>query len=142
MVDLDITLFAQFAIVCLFVWLMSQLVFKPFLNLLETRDVSIAGAKQASQKTMQSIQAKEEELRVKLESIRKQSMMDRQKLIGQAREQERMLIDNTAQQAQKTMEQARIALAKNKAQVRQNLQAHTGALAQLMVRKILNTKQA
>jgi F0F1-type ATP synthase membrane subunit b/b' len=136
--DLDVTLVLQAFIVAFVLVTLGPLLFNPMLQLLDLREKSIAGAKADSVKLVADTRAKEQELQNQLESARRAALAERQKMINEAKDAERQLLDKARAEALAKVEGARSALQANEANVRNQLQASGKELAKAIASKILS----
>jgi F0F1-type ATP synthase membrane subunit b/b' len=136
--DLDVTLALQAFIVLLVLVTLGPMLFRPMLELLELREKNIAGAKAESVKLVADTRAKEQELQNQLEGARRQALAERQRMLGEAKEAERALLEKARSEAMKKVDGARSALAANEANVRAQLQQSGKDLARTIASKILS----
>src|SRR5687767_11731347 len=113
--DLDVTFFIQAFLVLTTLVLVGPVLFNPMLELVELREKSIAGAKLESQRLIAETEEKEHALQTQLENARRTALAERQKLVNEAREAERQLLDRARAEAQKKIEAARVSLQTSRA---------------------------
>jgi F0F1-type ATP synthase membrane subunit b/b' len=136
--DLDVTLALQAFIVLTVLVTLGPLLFNPMLELLELREKNIAGAKQESIQLVAETKAKETELQNQLEGARRSALGERQRMLNEAKEAERGLLDKARTEAMAKIETARAALKTSEANVRGQLQASGKDLAKQIATKILS----
>ncbi len=140
--DLDFTLILQISIVALVLVTFERVLFNPILDLLVLRENNIAGAKAESVKLLGETKAKEQELQNQLDSARRGALAERQRMLTEAREMERTLLDKARADALKKVEHARSALQASETQVRAQLQQSGKEIARVIASKVLSREVA
>ena len=135
--DLDVTLALQALIVIIVLMTLGPALFNPMLELLELREKNIAGAKAEGAQLRITTKAKEQELNNQLETARRQAMAERQRMVNDARDAERQLLDKARAEALKKIDDARATLHASEVAVRKDLQASGKDLARTIASKIL-----
>lgn len=140
--DLDVTLFAQFAILCVFIVVTGQLILKPFLKITQHREQSLFGVKHESEQRLATLAEQEEQIRSTIESIRKEAMAGRAQLLQASREEEKQLLEKAKSQADARMDEIRAKLAIDRLNTQKQLETQARVLADRVSQQILGTEGA
>jgi F-type H+-transporting ATPase subunit b len=140
--DLDITLIIQAVIVLVVLATIGPVLLNPMLAVLDLREKSIAGARHEGAQLLADTAAKEKQLEEKLEAARRQALAERQKLIGEAKDAERQLLDRARAEAQTSLESARGKLRQSQQTAKTSLEGNAKGLAQQIASKILSREIA
>ena len=135
--DLDLTLVVQLIILLTVLVSVGNLLFKPFLQVIDLREHSIAGARKDGARLVAEAEAKDKELHKALDDTRRKAMSERAGLIAEAQKTERKILDDARASAQKRIDAARTELTAERAKTSAQLQATSKDLARSIASKVL-----
>ena len=137
LIDIDGTFFIQLVVFIAVAYILSQLLFKPFLQVRAQREAGIEGARAEAARTDEEAKARLAEYEQKIGRARKEAHDERQKLHVEAVGRERQIQDDAVKQSQKVVAEARTRLDSDAQRTRQELAPKTREIAESIVKKIL-----
>jgi F0F1-type ATP synthase membrane subunit b/b' len=135
--DLDRTILIQLGLLLFVLVTVGNLLFKPFLRIIELREKSISGAKAEGAALVAQAAEKDAELHRALDDTRRKAMAERNRLLADAQKAERQILDGARADAQRKVESARAALAASQKDISAKLKSSTQELARGIAAKVL-----
>ncbi len=135
--DLDRTILIQLGLLLFVLVTVGNLLFKPFLRIIELREKSITGAKAEGAALIAQAAEKDAELHRALDDTRRKAMAERNRLIADAQKAERQILDGAQADAQRKLESARTVLAASQQDISAKLKSSTQELARGIAGKVL-----
>jgi F0F1-type ATP synthase membrane subunit b/b' len=142
LIDVDGTLFIQFALFLIMIAVCSRLLFKPYLKLRDTRHAKNEGAREeavAMQERAREIVAQYD---AQLQRARLRGGEERQRLRSEGAAHEREVLGRARDEAQKALEAARLRISTEASAARIQLQIQSVSLAKQIVKKVLGREVA
>ena len=137
LVDLDGTFFIQFAIfIIMFVFLYFAL-FRPAIRLIEARREATEGTRERAIAMKKEAEQFSDEVDRQILDIKSAAILERDRMIEQARRQDRDLMAAAREKSLKVAENARIQMKKDGDIVRKELEVEVEALARGVANRIL-----
>jgi F-type H+-transporting ATPase subunit b len=137
LIDVDGTLFVQFALFLIMLFVLSRLLFKPYLQLRDSRHKSIEGAREEAVAMQERARQVGADYDAKLTRARQRGADERQKLRAEGAIYERQVLGAARDESQKSLEQARGKIGTEATSAREKLTAEATSLARQIVKKIL-----
>ncbi len=142
LIDVDGTVFVQWALFLIMMAICARLLFKPYLKLRDERKKSTEGAREDAS----SMQARAREMFANYEAQLQQALLrgaaERQTLRSEGAGRERELLGAARDEAQKAIEAARLRTSTEAGMARKQLEQQSAALTTQIVRKILGREVA
>ena len=142
LIDVDGTLFVQFALFVLMLIVLSRLVFRPYLAMRDARHKGIEGARQEASAMQQRARDTNADYDAKLTKARLRGAEERARLRGEGAIYERQVLGAARDESQKTLDAARTRIAADAGAARDKLTAESTTLARQIVKKILGREAA
>lgn len=140
--DLDFTLVLQLGIFLVVLVALKQLLFQPFLKVLEARDQKLAGAKRDIERMGKEAQADLEVYQTRMREARDLAFKEREALVAAGRDEERRLLAEVRNDIAKALNDARKEVAAAELAAKESLTQETEALARRLVQKVLGREVA
>lgn len=142
LIDVDGTLFVQFAFFLIMLFVLSRFVFRPYLAMRDARHKGIEGAREEAAAMQERARATNADYDVKLTKARQRGAEERARLRGEGAVYERQVLGAARDESQKVLDTARAKIAADAAAARDKLAAESTGLARQIVRKILGREAA
>ena len=142
LIDVDGTLFVQFALFVLMLIVLSRLVFRPYLAMRDARHKGIEGAREEASAMQQRARDTNADYDAKLTKARLRGAEERARLRGEGAIYERQVLGAARDESQKTLDAARTKIAADATAARDKLAAESTTLARQIVKKILGREAA
>jgi len=136
-IDVDASIFVQFALFVLLFLLLKQFVFGPLNRLFEAREKAIDGVRLDAKAMQAKAQAQVEILEVKLNEVRANASRERERLRNEGLELERDLLSRVREESQRTLNEARERLHHEEQQLRATLRGQVPLLGRQIAQKVL-----
>jgi F0F1-type ATP synthase membrane subunit b/b' len=139
---LDAQMIVVWAVVFTILWqLLSKLVFKRFLHLVELRDAATSGAKENAEKKIGEANSLTVQIEDRLAEVRVTAMKQKLQELSAARTHAQQLTDEAERKAQQSIESARRELKDRLVALRQELEKDTEAMARSVVASLKTPSQ-
>jgi F-type H+-transporting ATPase subunit b len=142
LIDVDGTLFVQFALFLIMLFILSRLVFRPYLKLRDDRHKGIEGAREEATKMQERSRAVNADYDAQLTRARQRGAEERQRLRSEAAVYERQVLGAARDESQKALDSARGKIASDASAAREKLAAESTTMARQIVTKILGREVA
>ena len=142
LIDLDGTLFVQWALFLIVMAICSRFLFKPYLKLRDSRRAANEGAREEAQAMQKRAQDMLESYDQELQRARLRGAEERQRLRSEGAGYEREVVGAARDEAQKALEAARLRITTEAGTARKQLETQSVVLSRLIVRKILGREVA
>lgn len=142
LIDVDGTLFVQFALFLIMLFILSRLVFRPYLKLRDERHKGIEGAREAAVGMQERARAVNAEYDANLMRARQRGAEERQRLRSEAAGYERQVLGAARDESQKALDAARGKITADAKAARDKLAAESTVMARQIVTKILGREVA
>jgi F-type H+-transporting ATPase subunit b len=136
-VDLDGTVFVQFAMFSIAFVILYALVFKPMVRLLDARDVAIEGSKQEAKHLEAEVLQKQASFEGELRRVRAVASEERERLRAEGQEVERRLLETVRVETQALVSEGKTRLETEARIARAELSAQRGELAREIASRVL-----
>ena len=138
LIDIDGTFFVQLVVFIVLAYLLSRLLFKPFLEVRGQREASIEGARQEAARMEEEAAARLADYTQKIGKARKDAHEERQKLQAEALKREREIHEATLKQTQTLMGESRARIEVDATTTRRELEPKSREIAEVIARKVLS----
>jgi F-type H+-transporting ATPase subunit b len=142
LIDVDGTLFVQFALFLVMLFVLSRLLFKPYLQLRDARHKGIEGAREEAASMQERARQVGADYDAKLTRARQRGADERQKLRSEGAIYERQVLGAARDESQKALDQARTKIISDASVARETLTKESTTLARQIVKKILGREVA
>lgn len=142
LIDVDGTLFIQFALFLLMLAILSRVLFRPYLKLRDERDKGIAGARHEAGEMEKRADQIVADYDAKLTRAKQRGADERAKVRADAAAHERQVLGAARDESARVINDARAKLQAQAASARRDLDAQAQALAKQMARKVLGREVA
>jgi F-type H+-transporting ATPase subunit b len=142
LIDLDGTLFVQWALFLIMMAICSRYLFKPYLKLRDERRANNEGAREEAQSMKKRALEMVESYDQQLQRARLRGAEERQRLRAEGAGYERETLGAARDEAHKALEAARQRISTEAATAREQLEAQSATLSRQIVRKILGREVA
>jgi F-type H+-transporting ATPase subunit b len=142
LIDLDGTVFVQFAFFVIMLIVLSRFLFKPYLKMRDARHKGIEGAREEASAMQERAQKTNADYDAQLTRARQRGAEERARLRGEGAVYERQVLGAARDESQKTLDAARGKIASDAGAARDKLAAESTALAKQIVKKILGREAA
>jgi F-type H+-transporting ATPase subunit b len=137
LIDVDGTLFVQFGLFLVMYFVLSRLLFRPYLKMRAARSEGIDGARTAAQEMERKARAMLVEYDEKFGRARQRGGEERARLRAEAAQRERQLIGAAREESARALDEAKAKIGSDAAQARGELDTRARELAKEMAKKIL-----
>ena len=137
LIDLDGTIFIQFALFFLAFLILRPLVFRPVVRLIEAREEAIEGAVEQAKVMTTEAHAAEKEFNEEMKRVRHAAREEHDRLRNEGKQLEQSLITKVRQDTDKQLEEAEATLKREAKKVRAEMAALTPVLAKDIATKLL-----
>ena len=142
LIDVDGTVFIQFALFLIMFFVLSKFVFGPYLRLREDRDKGIKGAKHEAHEMESKARKIVEDYDAQLLKARQRGAEERARLRSEGAVRERQLLGAARDESNRARESARATVATQTQAARTRLSAEADVLAKQMAKKVLGREVA
>ena len=142
LIDVDGTLFVQFGLFLIMLFVLSRVVFRPYLKLKDARHAGIEGARDEAHQMQERARQVGADYDAKLTKARQRGGEERARLRGEGAVYERQVLGAARDESQKVLDAARGKIAADAGAARDKLTAESTALAKQIVKKILGREAA
>jgi F-type H+-transporting ATPase subunit b len=142
LIDFDYTIFIQFGIFLVTLFVASQWLFKPYLRMREGRAEGIDGARAEAGTFSAEADARLADYEAKLAAARSRALGEQRKIRGEAAAHEREVTDKARAQATAALEQAQARVTRETEAARAELMPRADAIAGDIAAKLLGRKVA
>ena len=142
LIDLDGTVFIQFAFFVIMLIVLSRFLFKPYLAMRDARHKGIEGAREEAATMQERARQTNADYDTKLTKARQRGGEERARLRGEGAVYERQVLGAARDESQKVLDAARGKIAGDATAARDKLTAESTALAKQIVKKILGREAA
>ena len=137
MINLDWTLFLQFANFLVLLFLLNLLLYRPLSRIMEERDQTVQGGHQRAKDLENQIEAKMAAYREKLQSAKSKAAEERNALRAAAAEEEARILGDAQAKAADQVKTVRNKVASQAQEARENLRGQAEELATRVASKVL-----
>jgi F-type H+-transporting ATPase subunit b len=137
LIDIDGTFFVQLVVFIALAYLLSRLLFKPFLQVRNAREAGIEGARAEAARMDEEATARLADYEQKIGKARRDAHGERQKLHGEAVKREREIHENAVRQTQKVVADSRTRIDADAATTRRELEPKSREIAEVIAKKVL-----
>lgn len=134
---LDYTYFVQLGILATVFVLLSNVYFKPFQKLFESRHKRMVEDREAAENLLKQADARFEEYRKRLHDERGRARQEMEAVIAEAKKEESAILNEARNEAKRITQEAAESVAKQREQVSRSLQSEVEALAQQISQTLL-----
>lgn len=142
LIDVDGTLFVQFALFLVMLFVLSRTLFRPYLKLRDLRHKGIEGAREEAGAMQERARLVNADYDAKLTRARQRGAEERQRLCSEGAIYERQVLGAARDESHTALVAARARIAAEATAANQKLQAESSALANQIVKKILGREVA
>ncbi len=142
LIDIDLTVFVQFALFLILFWFSNKLLFQPYLALRERRKAGIEGARAEAERMSASAEAKLAEYEKQLASARMRANEEGRKVRQEAMAHEKDVTDKARSAAQKAIDEATAKMKAETDAARLQLLPQAETLAKRIATKLLGREVA
>ena len=142
LIDVDGTVFVQFALFLILLFVLTRLLFRPYLRMRAARHQGIEGAREQAAAMQERAQKTNAEYDAKLTKARLRGAEERARLRGEGAIYERQVLGAARDESNKALEAARAKIEGEAGRARGQLTAEAATLAQQIVKKILGREAA
>lgn len=137
MVNIDGSVLFQIINFVMLIIILNMLVYKPIRNILSQRKEKVAGLEDLIERSENDVIAKDDAFKDGLKKAREKGLGEKNSLIQQASDEEKVLISKINEKAQADLAQIREKIAQDADDVRKALKREVGAYAEAIGQKIL-----
>lgn len=142
LIDVDGTIFVQFAFFLIMLFVLSRVLFRPYLAMRDARHKGIEGAREEASAMQERARQTNADYDAKLTKARQRGAEERARLRGEGAIYERQVLGAARDESQKTIDAARARINADAGAARDKLAAESSALAKQIVKKILGREAA
>jgi F-type H+-transporting ATPase subunit b len=142
LIDIDSTVFVQFALFLFLFWISNRLLFQPYLKLRERRKAGIEGARAEAERTSAEADAKLADYEKQLAAARTKANEAGRKVRAEATQHEREVTDKARATAQAAIDEANKRMRAETEAARLELMPQADALAKQIAGKLLGREVA
>jgi F-type H+-transporting ATPase subunit b len=142
LIDLDGTFFVQLGLFLLVLFVLTRILFKPYLKMRDDRDHAIAGSKHEAEKMGEEARAIVDDYDRKLADAKRRGADERNKLHLEGTARERELVGKSRAESQTAVDAARKQIVTETQAGRTALAAEAGPLAREIASKVLGREVA
>lgn len=138
--EINSTFFYQLAIFALLYFILSAVYFRPFLRLFEHRHEKTVADRDAAERLMSQANAKFDEYRARLAVERQNAKKDYEAILTEAKKEEAAILSQAREEAKKITQEAGESVARQREQLKAQLEADVEGLARSISEKLLSRK--
>jgi F-type H+-transporting ATPase subunit b len=138
LVDIDATLFIQLAIFLIMLFLLSRLLFRPVIRVIEARREATEGTMARAHELEREAASLNEEAAATFDGVRASARRKRDELILAASEKEREIMAEAREKGQTMVQDMKRRAESDLRQTKAKLEAETEAFASMVAAKVLN----
>jgi F0F1-type ATP synthase membrane subunit b/b' len=142
LIDVDGTLFVQFALFLILLFVLSRALFRPYLQMRDARHKGIEGAREEASAMQERARLTGVDYDTRLTKARLRGAEERARLRGEGAIHERQVLGAARDESQKQLNAARGKITADADKARQALTVESTALAKQIVKKILGREAA
>jgi F-type H+-transporting ATPase subunit b len=140
--DIDRTMLVQSGIFVLLIVVLSPLLFKPLLRLLEERERRTDGARHEAREMQDKAESLLERYQAKLDDVRRVASQERERLRGETLQLESKILGEARLATAKFVQEGRERIERETAKVRHEMGVHSQAIAREIGAKVLGREVA
>ncbi len=137
MLSVNYTVFIQIAIFLIAIFILNKLVFKPFLNLVDRRDMLTRGAIEEAHELEEKVKVIIEEYDLKLDEARALAAQERSKLVLEGQKVAGEIIGKAREEAGVFLEEAKAKLEADTKEIKEKIKGDIDELATDIASKVL-----
>ena len=137
LVDIDATLFIQLGIFLVMLFLLSRLLFRPVVQLIEARHEATEGTLNAAVALEKEAAEIDKTAETKLAELRRDAGQEKDRMLGEAADKERDIQTHTREKSHVMVAELKAKAKADIAKTRQQLEKETDALASAVAAKLL-----
>jgi F-type H+-transporting ATPase subunit b len=137
LIDIDLTVFVQFALFLILFYLSNKLLFQPYLKLRERRKLGIDGARDEAERMTAEADAKLADYEKQVAVARSRANEEARKVRSDATNHERETTDQARAAAQQSIDEAQATVRNETAAARAELMPQADAIARQLASKLL-----
>lgn len=137
LIDIDGTFFVQLVVFIALAYILSRLLFRPFLQVRTQREASIEGARAEAARMEEEAAARLSDYEQKIGKARREAQGERQKLHAEAVKREREIHEQALKQTQKVVADSRTQLDVDAERTRRELAPKSREIAEVIAKKVL-----
>lgn len=137
LIDVDGTVFVQFALFLVLFVVLSQILWKPYLALRDERQKGMGGAREAAEEMSAQTRELMTNYDTKLAETKSKAAEERNKLRAEAANREREILDEARKKAQAAQAKARVQVQTQSDAAKPKLEAEATALAKIVAQRVL-----
>lgn len=138
--EINATLVVQMAVFLLLFAFVTPVLFRPLMRLFDERDQRIEGARRQAGDLQKQVHQKIEEVELQVKDAQRNAKQTLEQLKAQASNMQREILDQARGKANEELQKARIELQNSTQKVRDELKGETTELADMVVRKFVESK--
>lgn len=142
LIDIDLTVFVQFALFLILLAVSNKLLFQPYLALRERRKAGIDGARAEAERMSAQAEAKLADYEKQLAAARNRANEEGRKVRAEAANHEKDVTDKARAEAQKSMDEATSKMRQEAEAARLQLLPQANTLARQIASKLLGREVA
>jgi len=142
LIDVDGTLFVQFALFLIMLVVLSRLLFRPYLQTRDARHKGIEGAREEAAQMQERARQTNADYDARLTKARQRGAEERARLRAEGAIYERQVLGAARDEAQKSLDAARSRISGDAEAARARLAAESSTLARQIVTKLLGREAA
>ena len=142
LIDIDSTVFIQFALFLILFWIANKFMFQPYLALRERRKAGIEGARAEAEQMSAQADAKLADYEKQLAGARSRANEEGRKVRAEASTHEREVTDKARAAAQASIDEAQAKVRTETAAARAELMPQADAIAKKLASKLLGREVA
>ncbi len=142
LIDLDFTIFIQFALFLILWFVATKMLFKPYLKMREDRTAGIDGAREEAVKMGEEADARMADYEDRLAKARDRALDEQRKIRAEATAHQREVTDKAREQALSAMEQSFVAVREQTDAARADLMPRADELARDIASRLLGREVA
>lgn len=142
LIDLDSTVFVQLALFLVTAFVLSRVLFRPYLAVRAAREQGIEGARDEARRMEEEARARMDQYEQSMAAARAKAADERNRLRAEAARREREIAEAARQKAAAALEEARRKIAVEEREARQELEPRAREIAASIARKILGRELA
>jgi F-type H+-transporting ATPase subunit b len=142
LIDVDGTLFVQFGLFLIMLFILSRFLFRPYLKMRDARHKGIEGAREEATSMQERARQTGVDYDARLTKARQRGAEERARLRGEGAVHERQVLGAAREEAHKALEAARGRIGADADAAKQKLAAESATLSRQIVKKILGREVA
>ena len=136
-IDLDGTVFIQFAVFLLMVGFIHVVLIRPFLEVVEEREAGIGGSREDAEEMEREADQLEDEYEEKMQKARREAQEVHQGLRDQGLQEQKEMVEEVREELRQKIEAERDSIQEKVEEARSEMESRAEDLASTMVEKIV-----